>query len=222
MKILVIEDEPDLADALQTGLRHLGFAVDTAGHGQLGWDMLQAYRYDALILDRILPGIEGLSLCRRLRQQGLTLPVLMLTARDTVDDRVEGLQAGADDYLIKPFEFRELYARVQALLRRHQPSRSSRLQAADLVLDLQSTEVRRDGQLIELSRKEYRLLALLMRQAGQLVTPEHIMEQIWESEDTPGPEMVRAHIKNLRKKVDGPFERKLIRTVHGMGYRLDL
>lgn len=221
MKILVIEDEPDLADALRQGFEHQGYVVDVAAHGLLGWDMLETYTYDALVLDRRLPGLEGVQLCRRLRQQGFRLPVLMLTARDTIEDRVEGLQAGADDYLVKPFDFRELQARVQALLRRQQPEQRNRLEVDDLVLDLETTDVSRAGLPLALSRKEYLLLALLLRHRGQVVPPDRIMEQLWDADGSPSPEIVRAHIKNLRKKVDGPSVRKLIRTVHGMGYRLD-
>jgi len=221
VRILIVEDEPDLALALKSGLVQQGFAVDVAHDGNEGLDLALGLPYDLILLDRMLPGRDGVSICHEIRRQGLHMPVLMLTAKDAIDDRVEGLDSGADDYLVKPFELKELMARVRARLRPTAPLSANILTAADLTLDLASGEVRRGGKLLQLSRKEFALLAHLMRFPGRLFTKEQLLEHVWESEADPESDVVRAQIKNLRKKVDEPFERKLIVTVHGMGYKID-
>lgn len=221
MRVLVVEDERELAWAIREGLEDQGFAVDLAADGEQGLALARAYAYDALVLDRTLPLLDGLALCRALRKQQATMGILMLTARDAVDDRVEGLDAGADDYMVKPFEFKELLARVRALTRRHAPQKDNVLVARDLVLDLASGVVTRGGLTLDLSRKEHMLLVYMLRHPGRLLTQQHLLEHIWDAEASPNAEVVRAHMKNLRKKIDAPFEEKLITTVHGQGYRLE-
>ena len=221
MRLLIIEDERDLAEALKQGLAHHGFAVDLAHDGEQGLALAKTYPYDGIVLDRMLPRLDGLEVCRQLRAGGQAVPIMMLTAKDTVADRVDGLNAGADDYLIKPFAFQELLARVRALTRRHTPARQNLLQAHDLALNLNTGEVSRRGQALALTRKEYMLLAYLLQHPGQLLSPEQILEHAWDFDAEPTAETVRTHIKNLRKKVDQGFEPKLIKTVHGMGYKLE-
>jgi two-component system copper resistance phosphate regulon response regulator CusR len=220
MRLLLVEDEPDLAAALRQGLERQGFAVDLAGNGELGLSLARNFAYDGLIVDRLLPKLDGVSLCQQLREAGSSVGILMLTAMDTVDDRVDGLNAGADDYLVKPFDFKELLARVRALTRRHTSQRSNLLTAKDLSVNLDTAEVTRDGLAIALSRKEYTLLVYMLQHQGHLLTQERLIEHAWDAEGAPGGDTVRSHIKNLRKKIDAGFEDKLIRTVHGMGYKL--
>lgn len=221
MRILIVEDERDLAMALQSGLAHQGFAVDVAPDGTQGMAMALAHSYDLYLLDRMLPGPNGVEICRALRDRGRRAPIVMLTARDTVDDRVEGLDSGADDYLVKPFELKELLARVRAQLRRLAPETSNRLQVADLSLDLATGEVMRAGLPLALSRKEFMVLAHLMREPGRVFTKEQLLDQVWDDPLDPTSDVVRAQIKNLRKKVDEPFDPNLIKTVHGMGYKIE-
>ncbi|MDB5099466.1 MAG: two-component response regulator [Cyanobacteria bacterium RYN_339] len=221
MRVLVVEDERDLASAIQEGLERQGFAVDVAFDGEEGWRLTQVFPYEAIVLDRMLPVTDGIALCRRLRQSGSGIGVLMLTALDAVDDRVEGLNAGADDYLVKPFEFKELLARLRALTRRHAPIRLNRLQVRELVVDLDGGTVEWAGNPMSLSRKEYMLLVYFMRHPGQLVTPEQIIESAWDAESDASADVVRTHLKNLRKKIEAAGGPPLIRTVHGMGYRLE-
>jgi DNA-binding response OmpR family regulator len=221
MRILLVEDEPELSLVLQQGLERQGFAVDRATDGEQGLAFAQSVDYDAIILDRMLPRLDGLSVCRQLRQKGSAVGILMLTAKDAVEDRVDGLNAGADDYLVKPFDFKELLARVRALTRRHAPQKTNVLAAKDLTVNLDTGEVARAGRPLHLSRKEYMLLVFMLRHAGQLLTYERLLEHLWDLEGTPNVEVVRAHMKNLRKKIDEEAGSKLIRTVHGMGYRLE-
>lgn len=221
MRLLIVEDERDLAMALKQGLERHGFAVDLAFDGEEGLSLAIAFEYDGILLDRMLPKLDGVAVCQALRRRGSTVGILMLTARDAVDDRVEGLNAGADDYLVKPFEFKELVARVHALTRRHAPQKRNVLEARDLKVNLDTAEVSRGGVPIALSRKEYMLLVYMLRHAGQLLTHERLIEHAWDFEAEPNVDLVRAHVKNLRKKIDGEASEKLIRTVHGMGYRLE-
>jgi DNA-binding response OmpR family regulator len=221
MRILIVEDERDFALALKAGLEQQGFAVDVVHDGDQGLAMTKSYPYDLILLDRMLPGRDGVSVCRELRARGLSTPVLMMTAMDGVDHRVEGLDGGADDYLVKPFEVKELMARVRALLRRSAPLRSNVLAVSDLTLDLETSDVRRAGSVLTLSRKEFTLLAHLMREPGRVFTKEQLLDNVWDADAEPDSDVVRAQVKNLRKKVDDPFERKLIQTVYGMGYKID-
>jgi DNA-binding response OmpR family regulator len=221
MRILVVEDERDLAQALKTGLEHQGFAVDLAFDGLEGLALAKAYSYDAIVLDRMLPKLNGLALCQALRTGGAEVGILMLTAMDAVDDRVEGLNAGADDYLVKPFEFKELLARLHALVRRHAPIKSNVLQAQDLSVNVETGTVMRGDRPIALSRKEFTLLTYMLRHAGQLLTHERLLAHAWDAESEPNTEVVRAHVKNLRKKIDEGCQNKLIKTIHGMGYKLE-
>ena len=221
MRILVVEDHPELAAALKVGLGQQGFAVDLAHDGETGWRLAQSYPYEAIILDRMLPALEGAELCARLRDAGSAVGILMLTAKDTVDERVEGLAAGADDYLVKPFAFKELVARVRALTRRHAPGKSNRLAARDLVLDLELGTVVQAGVPLALSRKEFMLLALFLRRAGQVVTHTQLVESAWDADAEPSFDTVRTHVKNLRRKIEPAGAPPLLRTVHGLGYRLE-
>ena len=201
MRVLVVEDERDLASAIHDGLGRQGFAVDLAYDVAEGTRLAEAYPYAALVLDRALPDGDGLALCRQLRRAGYAGGILVLTARDALDDRVAGLDAGADDYLVKPFAFKELIARLRAVARRHTPNRSSRLTARDLLVNLDEGTVKRGDELLALGRKEYMLLVHLMRHAGRLLTREQLVEAAWDAEADASPEAVRAHVKNLRKKV---------------------
>lgn len=221
MRLLIVEDERDLATAIATGLERQGFAVDLAFDGEQGLALARTCPYDGIILDRMLPRLDGLEVCRALRQDGKNVGILMLTAKDSVDDRVEGLNGGADDYLVKPFEFKELLARTRALTRRHAPEKRNVLVAKDLRVNLETAEVTRAGHPIALSRKEYMLLVYMLRHPRQLITHERLSAHAWDMESDASTDLVRAHIKNLRRKVDADFDEKLIHTVHGMGYRLE-
>lgn len=220
MQLLLVEDALELATALQQGLERHGFKVDVSSDGEAALARALSQPYDAIILDRMLPRLDGITICKALRQRKLGVPVLMLTARDTVEDRVEGLDAGADDYLIKPFAFSELLARVRALTRRKSQAHSSLLQVGDVSLDPQSGAVTRGVRSFQLSAKELLLLTALMRRPGQLLTHAQLVEEVWDIEGDPTPEVLRAHIKNLRRKLEVPGEQRLIETVHGIGYRL--
>jgi OmpR-family two-component system manganese-sensing response regulator len=223
MKILLVDDEVELTDPLSRVLTREGYSVDTTYDGTSGSDLAQAGNYDLLILDWMLPGKTGLEICQQLRYQGKTTPVLFLTAKDTLDDRVEGLDAGADDYLVKPFELRELLARVRALLRRgvaesYQPN-TARLIVADLELDIENQIAYRCGRMIELSEKESQLLQYLMENVGQLLTHAQIMEHLWSNDEKPASNVIAALIRLLRRKIEVGEETILIHTVYGKGYR---
>lgn len=221
MRVLVVEDERDLASALKNGLELQGFIVDLAFDAEEGDRLAIAYPYAAMVFDRMLPHGDGVGLCQRARARGFSGGILMLTAKDALDDRVEGLNAGADDYLVKPFAFKELVARLHAVARRHSPVRTNVLSARDLTIRLDEGVVDRSGSPIGLSRKEYLLLVHLMRHPGQLVTRDQIIDSAWDAESEASHDAVRAHVKNLRKKVERDGEPPLIRTVHGLGYRLE-
>lgn len=223
MHILLVDDEAALTEPLSRALRREGYVVNVAADGPRGYQQAVTVAYDLVILDWLLPGCSGLEVCQRLRSHGETVPVLFLTAKDTVGDRVLGLDGGADDYLVKPFELRELLARVRALLRRSphlEPRPSPRLQAADLGLDCDSQVAHRGSRVIALSEKESQLLALLMRSPGQLLTHDHILNQLWPEEKKPTSNVLPAQIRLLRRKIDQPGEVPLIQTVYGKGYRL--
>jgi two-component system OmpR family response regulator len=220
MRVLVVEDNADTGGYLRQGLREHGFAVDLAAGGDLGLDYASTGVYDLLILDRMLPGLDGLVLLRRLRERGVTTPAIFLSARGNVGDRVEGLDAGADDYLVKPFSFAELLARIRVVLRRGAEVVPAILQVADLRLDPVARSVERAGRRIELSAKQFALLEYLMRHAGQVVSRTMILEHVWDFEFDALTNVVDVHINRLRNKVDRDFDRPLIQTLRGVGYVL--
>ncbi|HEY9649607.1 MAG TPA: two-component system response regulator RppA [Coleofasciculaceae cyanobacterium] len=222
MRILLVDDEVELAEPLSRVLSREGYSVDVAYDGASGSNLASMDDYDLLILDWMLPGKSGLEICQQLRSQGRTTPVLFLTAKDTLDDRVLGLDAGADDYIVKPFELRELLARVRALLRRSaatETTSSQRLKVAGLELDLENQLAYRNGRLIELSEKESQLLEYFMRHAGQLLTHGQIYQQLWHEEEPPSSNVLAALVRLLRRKIEGKGEISLIHTVYGKGYR---
>ena len=220
MRILVVEDELRLAELIKRGLTHEGHAVDTAETGEEALDWVDAASHDAIVLDVMLPGISGLEVCRTLRQRSITTPVLLLTARDAVPDRVAGLDAGADDYLIKPFAFPELLARLRALARRPHESHPTQLRAADLVLDPASRQVWRNDREIALQNKEFRILEHLMRNPNRVLSRDQIAEYAWDYDFPAVTNVIDVHIKSLRRKLDDPYPGQLIQTVRGAGYRL--
>lgn len=221
MRVLVIEDDSKIAGFVVNGLKQNGFAVDHASDGEQGLAMAATVSYDTIVLDVMLPKLDGLSLLRELRKEKVRTPVLILSARASVDDRVTGLQAGGDDYLTKPFAFSELLARVQALIRRaSHVVEPSTLSAAGLTMDLLSREVTRGARKIELQSREFALLELLMRHPGRAVTKTMIMEHIWDYSFDPQTNVVDVLVHRLRSKVDKDFEVKLIHTIRGVGYVL--
>lgn len=222
MRILIIEDEHKIANALKRGLEQESFAVDVAYDGDEGLATAQTETYDAIILDRMLPGQDGLEICRQLRADKNHTPIIMLTAKDQVTDRVAGLNAGADDYLVKPFAFEELLARVHALLRRPQTAQATVLTTDDLSLNPLTFEVKRADKLISLSRKEFSLLHFLMRNAGIVVSKDTIINHVWDFDADVLPNTVEVYMGYLRQKIDRPFPKSkpLINTVRGFGYRI--
>lgn len=220
MRLLVVEDEPTIANFVRQGLTEAGYAVDVARDGQEGLDYALAANYDALILDIMLPRLDGIQLLRQLRSHGHKTPALMLTARDTVDNRVEGLDAGADDYLVKPFAFPELMARVRALLRRPPLQLGTVLQFADLRMDTARYVVERNGRLIELSPREYAVLEYLLRHPNQVLSRTQIGEHVWNFDFYNESNVVDVYVGYLRRKIDQPGEPSLIHTVRGVGYCL--
>jgi DNA-binding response OmpR family regulator len=220
MRILIVEDELALAETLRRGLTEEHYAVDTVGDGRDAVDYARAASYDVIILDIMLPGYDGLMVCRRLRAAGVTSHVLMLTALDAVDDRVHGLDSGADDYLTKPFAFKELLARLRALARRTRDVQVGPLQVGDLILDEATHEVRRRGRVIDLSPLEFRLLHCLMRHAGHVLSRDAILDQVWSFDYAGGSNVVDVYIRYLRHKIEAPGELKLLHTVRGVGYKL--
>lgn len=220
MKILIVEDEFKLAQVLQQGLKEQGFAVEWAGDGNLGLDMALEGTFDAAVLDVMLPGRDGFEVLYELRRSGSTLPVIMLTARGNVEDRVRGLDTGADDYLSKPFDFKELLARLRAVLRRPQAELRTTLRVADLEMDVQSHEVRRNGRMIDLAPKEFAILEYLLSRKGLVLTKTMIMDHVWPSDADcqGGSNLVEVYVNHLRKKVDRDHAVKLIQTVRGSGY----
>ncbi len=222
MRLLVVEDVDKLAQVLKRGLEQEGYAVDTLGDGRAAQTRLRDRHdeYDLVVLDVMLPGLDGFSICRDLREHGLTVPVLMLTARDTTDDKVAGLDSGADDYLVKPFAFEELLARVRTLLRRPRHALPATLSAGDLVLDPVSRTVRRGAVTLELTVKEFALLEFLMRHPGEVLSRERILDHVWDDEYDAGSNVIDVHLKNLRRKVAAAGGPPLLETVRGVGYRL--
>jgi two-component system, OmpR family, copper resistance phosphate regulon response regulator CusR len=221
MYFLIIEDEEKTAAHLQKGLAEISVTADRTNNGLEGLAMASRKNYDLIILDLMLPGIDGLEVVRRLRAAGSTTPVIILTARDAVHDRVTGLKSGADDYLVKPFAFSELTARIQALLRRGQVVNHDEMRLADLEVNFFAHRALRGGRRLELTPKEFALLALLMRRAGEVLSRNYIAERVWNLGFDTNMKIVDVKMGNLRAKVDGPFEKKLIHTVRGVGYVLE-
>jgi DNA-binding response OmpR family regulator len=222
MRILVVEDEPVAAAVLAKGLREHSYAVDIAGDGDAAFEQATINDYDLLILDVLLPGINGLELCGRLRAECVTTPVLMLTARGEPDERVEGLDAGADDYLAKPYHFPELLARVRALLRRGPALASPVIAIDDLTVDTQARRVARAGRAIQLTTKEYGLLEYLARRRGEVVGRADIAEHVWDDSFDPMSNLIEVYVQRLRRKIDDSGGVKLIHTRRGSGYTLDI
>jgi two-component system copper resistance phosphate regulon response regulator CusR len=220
VRILVVEDEPDAAKMLAKGLRERSYAVDIAVDGAAALTQASDNEYDLIILDILLPRMNGFNVCRQLRADGFTAPILMLTARDGIDDRVEGLDAGADDYLAKPFHFNELLARVRALLRRREALTPARISIADLTIDTRTRRVARAGRPITLTTKEYALLNYLATRLEEVVSRSDIAEHVWDENFDPFSNLIEVYIQRLRRKIDDPFDHKLIRTQRGAGYSL--
>ena len=220
MRMLVVEDEAPIADFLVRGLKEQGYAVDLATDGLEALELLATMTPDVVVLDIMLPGIDGLEVCRRLRQSGSTTPVLMLTARDAVEDRVRGLDTGADDYLVKPFAVSELMARVRALTRRGAVITDTVLRVGDLELDTGTREARRGGRHIELTTKEYALLEYMMRNPGRVLTRTMITERIWSYDSFNVANVIDVYIGHLRRKIDDGEPDRLIHTVRGAGYKI--
>ena len=222
MKILIVEDEQKTGDYLKQGLSESGFVTDLARDGVDGLHLALTDDYDLVVLDVMLPRLDGWQVLREIRQKGKHLPVLFLTARDQVEDRVKGLEFGADDYLVKPFAFSELLARVRALLRRGRTSESELLHVADLELDLLRRRVTRAGKRINLTAKEFALLELLLRRHGEVLPRSLIASQVWDMNFDSDTNVIEVAVRRLRAKVDDDFEPKLIRTVRGMGYVIEI
>jgi DNA-binding response OmpR family regulator len=220
MRILLVEDEAPIADFISRGLTEHGYSVDVAHDGEEAVDWPAVADFDVIILDVMLPVRDGIEACRILRQRGVRTPILMLTARDAVNDRVLGLDSGADDYLVKPFAFEELLARIRALSRREPVLTGNQLHIDDLVLDTATHKVSRAGSVIDLTAKEFAILEYLLRHPGQVLSRSLIAEHVWNYDFENSTNVIDVHIKNLRKKVDDGSDQKLIQTVRGVGYRI--
>ncbi len=219
MRILLVEDEAPIAEVVARGLTQAGYEVEIAAEGRAGLERAENGRYSLILLDVMLPELDGWQVCARLREQQITTPILMLTARDAVSDRVRGLETGADDYLPKPFDFAELLARIQALLRRDRLHKTRLIQVGDLTIDTSLRRVSRAGQAISLTPREYSLLEALAGHEGQTLTREVILERVWLDDDSFS-NTVDAYVRLLRRKIDADYPVKLLQTVHGVGYRL--
>jgi len=223
MRILVVEDEPKIAQAVKRGLELKGFAVDVVNDGDSGLSYARDPDYDAIVLDRMLPGsLDGVALCKQLRNEDIKTPIIMLTARGTIGDKVEGLNSGADDYLVKPFSFDELTARVRALLRRPVNQVGTQMKVGDLTLDTNSYEVKRGDKDIKLSHKEFALLEYFMHHPGQIITKDMIINHVWNEDADILPNTIEVYIGYLRNKIDRPFPsaQQLLQTQRGFGYKL--
>ncbi|MFL5884167.1 MAG: response regulator transcription factor [Thermoleophilaceae bacterium] len=221
MRILLVDDEPKMAAAIARGLRHEGYAVDLAASGDDALFHARVYEYDAIVLDVLLPGPNGFEVCRTLRAEDHWAPVLMLTARDHVDDRIQGLDVGADDYLVKPFSFGELLARLRALLRRRPRERPAVLRAGDVELDPAAFGVKRAGQEVRLTAREFALLRFLMENPNEVLTRSRLLEHVWDANYEGPSNIVDVYVGYLRKKLEQPFGRPLIKTVRGVGYTME-
>jgi DNA-binding response OmpR family regulator len=220
MKILIIEDEHLIATSLKKGLEQEHYTVDIAFDGLEGYDLAASGEYDIILLDLMLPGLDGISICQKLRSENIHTPILMLTAKSQLDDKVKGFDVGADDYLTKPFAFEELLARIRALSRRPQQTTNKVLTISDLTIDTTSYQVKRGSKEIRLSSKEYSLLECLVRHAGQILNKDQIIQYVWSYESDILPNTVEVYIRNLRQKIDQPFKKKLIQTIRGFGYKI--
>ena len=220
MRILIVEDEPDLLDALKKQLQSSGYSVDACGNGLDAEDYLKMATYDAVVLDIMLPGIDGLTLLKKMRAEGNTTHVLLLTALDSIENKVNGLDAGADDYLVKPFAYDELLARLRVLLRRRSGQTTNVLEYGGLVMDLNSRTVTRDGTEITLSSKEFAVLEYLLRNPGSVLSRDKIENHVWNYDFEGGSNVVDVYIRYLRKKIDNGFNKKLLHTIRGAGYVL--
>lgn len=222
MRILIIEDEHRIANSIKKGLEQERYAVDVAYDGIKGFDLASTEEYDLLVLDLMVPGVDGLTICRKLREEQIHTPILILTAKGQIQDKVEGLDSGADDYLTKPFSFEELLARIRALSRRPKDSLNAVLKVFDLKLDPKTYQAERAKKTIQLSNKEFSLLEYLMRNANKVLTKEQIIGHVWNYDADILPNTVEVNIKNLRKKIDAPFKNKkpLIYTARGFGYKI--
>jgi two-component system, OmpR family, copper resistance phosphate regulon response regulator CusR len=220
MRMLLVEDEKKVSELVARALRAERYAVDVAGDGQSGWELAEAYDYDLIILDLMLPALSGAELLRRIRRRNQQVPILILTARDATEEKVRNFEAGADDYLTKPFAFAELIMRVKALLRRGPITRASVLRVADLEVDRFAQQVRRAGRKIELTPKEYALLEYLAANPGRVFSRTMIIEHVWDQSFEGLTNIVDVYVRHLRTKIDDPFPVKLIRTVRGVGYGL--
>jgi two-component system OmpR family response regulator len=220
VRVLIVEDEPRMAGLIRRGLTREGLAADAVGTGEEALIFATAHEYDAVILDVMLPDVDGFETCRRLRAAGVWSPVLMLTARDSIEDRVAGLDTGADDYLLKPFAFPELLARLRALARRGEPERPPILEVGDLRLDPATRQVRRGGSEVKLSAKEFALLETFMRRPGEVLSRLHLLEHAWDFAYENRSNVIDVYVRRLRAKVDEPFGRRSLETVRGAGYRL--
>ncbi len=222
MRILVVEDEHKIAASLKKGLEQENYSVDVSYDGIEGYDLASSEEYDAILLDLMLPGMDGVSICKKLRENKLNTPILMLTARSELEDKVNGLNFGADDYITKPFSFEELLARLRAVLRRPKVSEPQILTCGDLELDPQRFEVRRNNIKIDLSKKEFALMEYLIKNKNKIVTKEQIISHVWDYDSDILPNTVEQHIRYVRNKIDVPFKNSvpLIHTVRGFGYKL--
>jgi len=220
MRILVVEDETKLANAVRRALQLQKYAVDIAYDGQSGLDLAVGESFDLIILDVMLPGIDGMEICRRIRREGIKTPVLMLTAKGRISDKITGLDTGADDYMVKPFSFEELFARIRALFRRSVQSPDPLLQVKDLTLDPVSFKVERSGKSIKLSSREFSILEYLIRRKNTVVTRDQILSHVWDYDSDILPGTVEVHIKHLRDKIDTSFTVPLIKTIRGFGYEI--
>jgi len=221
MRVLIIEDDRKVAGFLARGLKEEQYAVDVCRDGEEALQLAQLYDYDIIILDIMLPRKDGFTVCRELRAKGIFTPILMLTAKDALEDKVKGLSEGADDYLTKPFSFEELLARIKALFRRSQDYKTKLLKAEDLVLDPLRRTVKRGNQKIELTGKEFALLEYLLRNKGRIISPTMILEHVWDKDYLGGSNVVNVYINHLREKIDRPFAKKLIKTIRGQGFTID-
>jgi DNA-binding response OmpR family regulator len=220
MRILIVEDEQKIANSLKKGLEIESFAVDVAYDGLQGYELAATEPYDCLVLDRMLPGLDGLTITQKLRQEGIPVPILILTARSQLQEKIEGLDLGADDYLTKPFAFEELLARIRALIRRPPEVLETILQVGDLQLNPQKFTVTRNNEVLQLSAKEFSLLEFLMRHKNTIVTKDQIIAHVWNYEADVLPNTVEVYIGYLRNKVDKPFSKPMIHTIRGFGYTI--
>lgn len=221
MKILLIEDDEKISNFIKKGLEEEAFIIDTAFDGEEGFYLAQIYTYDLIILDLMLPKLDGIEVCKRVRQINSKIPILMLTAKNKLEDKINGFEHGADDYLSKPFFFNELMARIKALLRRNMYNNSNHLEIENLEINLLSRSVKRDNNEIELSVKEYELLILLAKNRGKIVTTTQIAETIWNIQESTSSNVINVFIHHLRGKIDFQNQKKLIKTVRGSGYKIE-